>query len=98
MLRYLYFLAVLAGTTTQQVDVDIPLEPVKPGTSYEELRRRNREEYMKKQQSPYSQPLPPEAPVVLRQHERPQSPSSGGGGDASTKKLQTNKYGDAWVE
>ncbi|TMW54683.1 hypothetical protein DOY81_000214 [Sarcophaga bullata] len=87
----------LDSTTTQQVDTDIPLDPVKPGTNYEELRRRNREEYMKKQQSPYSQPLPPEAPVVLRQHERPQAPSSGGG-DTSAKKLQTNKYGDAWVE
>lgn len=79
------------------MDPDIPIEPVKPGTNYEELRRRNREEYMKKQQSPYSQPLPAEAPVVIRQNERPQAPSVSGG-EAAAKKLQTNKYGDAWVE
>lgn len=81
------------------MDADIPLEPVKPGTSYEELRRRNREEFMKKQQSPYSQPLPPDAPVVIRQPERPfSSGAAGSGGDTSAKKLQTNKYGDSWIE
>lgn len=86
---------ILAPTTTQ-VDADIPLEPVKPGTSYEELRRRNREEYMKKQQNPFSKPLPPEAPVVMRQPERPNIAASSDSGEP--RKLQTNKYGDAWVE
>lgn len=32
-----------------QIDTDIPLEPVKPGMSYDELRQRNREEYARKQ-------------------------------------------------
>lgn len=31
-----------------QVDTDIPLDPVKPGMTYEELRQQNREEYAKK--------------------------------------------------
>lgn len=74
------------------MDADIPIKPVNPGTTYDELRQRNREEYAKKQQSPYSQPLPPDAPVVLRQPERPvQRPEA-------PQRLQTNKYGDAWSD
>lgn len=84
----------LDASTSTHVDADIPLEPVKPGTSYEELRKRNREDYMKKQQNPYSQPLPPDAPVVMRQPQRPIS----SGEDTSNKKTATNKYGDAWIE
>ncbi|XP_065367725.1 OCIA domain-containing protein 1 [Calliphora vicina] len=86
----------LDSPSTTLVDADIPLEPVKPGTSYEELRKRNREEYLKKQQNPFSKPLPPDAPVVMRQSERPSASSSGN--DTAAKNLQTNKYGDAWVE
>ncbi|KNC29649.1 hypothetical protein FF38_08678 [Lucilia cuprina] len=85
----------LDSPSTTQVDADIPLEPVKPGTSYDELRRRNREEYLKKQQNPFSKPLPPDAPVVMRQPERSSAYSSG---EAPAKNMQTNKYGDAWVE
>ncbi|XP_073847645.1 OCIA domain-containing protein 1-like [Musca autumnalis] len=85
----------LDSPSTTHVDPDIPLEPVKPGMTYDELRKRNREEYMKKQQNPYSQPLPPEAPVVMRATpQRPPSVSD----DRSTKNMQTNKYGDAWSE
>lgn len=87
----------LDSSANTNVDADIPLEPVKPGTSYEELRRLNREEYIKKQQSPYSQPLPPDAPVVVRQPERPILRGAGGE-DNAQKRSQTNKYGDAWIE
>ncbi|XP_075165863.1 OCIA domain-containing protein asrij [Haematobia irritans] len=84
----------LDSPASTHVDPDIPLEPVKPGMTYEELRKRNREEYTKKQQNPYSQPLPPEAPVVMRAS--PQRPPAMD--ERPSKNMQTNKYGDAWSE
>ncbi|XP_061386526.1 OCIA domain-containing protein 1-like [Musca vetustissima] len=81
--------------STTHVDPDILLESVKPGMTYDELRKRNREDYLKKQQNPYSQPLPPEAPVVMRATlQRPPSASD----DRPMKNMQTNIYGDAWSE
>uniref|UniRef100_A0A1B0A9I3 OCIA domain-containing protein n=1 Tax=Glossina pallidipes TaxID=7398 RepID=A0A1B0A9I3_GLOPL len=70
-----------------QIDPDIPLEPVKPGMTYEELRQRNREEYEKKQQNPLSSPLPSNAPLVVREPKTtpPEDP---------VKRVRTNKYGD----
>uniref|UniRef100_A0A1A9WI91 OCIA domain-containing protein n=1 Tax=Glossina brevipalpis TaxID=37001 RepID=A0A1A9WI91_9MUSC len=70
-----------------QIDTDIPLELVKPGMTYEELRQRNREEYEKKQQNPLSSPLPSSAPLVIREpNVRPN--------DEPVKRVRTNKYGD----
>ncbi|XP_013109892.1 OCIA domain-containing protein 1 [Stomoxys calcitrans] len=86
----------LDSPVNTHIDADIPLEPLKPGMTYEELRKRNREDYLKKQQNPYSQPLPPEAPVVMRAS--PQRPPPAMQDDRSTKNMQTNKYGDAWSE
>lgn len=82
------------GPSTTLVDPDIPLDPVKPGTSYEELRKRNREEYAKRQQSPFSKPLPPDAPVIMRQSDR----SSSSGEEAPNTRSQKNKYGDDLLE
>lgn len=85
---------IIIAPSTTHIDPDIPLEPVKPGMTYEELRKRNRDEYLKKQQNPYSQPLPPDAPVVMRA--TPQRPAAAPEGSA--KNMPTNKYGDAWSE
>lgn len=42
------------GTPTTFEDVNIPLNPPKNQTSYDELRIRNREEYAKKSQNPFN--------------------------------------------
>lgn len=70
---------------------NLPPEPPKHSVTYEELRRRNREEYLKKTQNPYSRPLPPEAPVVIRT-ERPVEEEPTG------SKGQKNRYGDVWSQ
>lgn len=74
-----------------------PLE-TKPGVSYEELRKKNREEYYKKQQV---QPIPPAnepqfRPPIVRS---PQPSPSGSetGADRSSESLRKNKYGDVWT-
>ncbi|XP_020797942.1 OCIA domain-containing protein 1 [Drosophila serrata] len=72
------------------LDTELPLEPAKPGQSYEDLRRRNREEYLKHQQSPYSKPYEP--PTALQQRPvqaAPLDPAAGG---------KRNKYGDSWTD
>ncbi|XP_034476964.1 OCIA domain-containing protein 1 [Drosophila innubila] len=73
------------------VDTELPLEPAKPGESYEDLRKKNREDYTKRQQSPYSRPY--EAPIQQRVVESPAHEQSLGIG--SGKK---NKYGDSWTD
>lgn len=78
--------------TTQTFDAELPLETPKHTTSYDELRQKNREEYMKRQSIPprqtYApQQLPQEEPVYRRPP--PQ------GGDNSSQ-ANTNKYGDSW--
>jgi Ovarian carcinoma immunoreactive antigen (OCIA) len=69
---------------------NLPLEPPKSSVSYEELRRRNREEHDKRMQQPFSsRPVIPrdDAPVVNRAHpERDESQQSG----------VRNRYGDVW--
>jgi len=71
------------------MDTDLPLEPAKPGQSYEDLRRRNREDYSKHQQSPYSRPYEPPAPV----QQRPAEPSA-----RSQPAGRKNQYGDSWTD
>lgn len=71
---------------------NLPLEPPKTQQSYEELRRRNREDYERRMSTPFNrqqQPLPREdAPSVYRaQPERDESFQQGGA---------KNKYGDVW--
>ncbi|KAL7736174.1 hypothetical protein ACLKA6_003719 [Drosophila palustris] len=74
------------------VDTDLPLEPAKPGESYEDLRKKNRDDYMKRQQSPYSRPY--DAPVQQRATvEPPVQEQSLGIGNA-----KRNKYGDSWTD
>jgi len=73
------------------VDTDLPLEPAKPGESYEDLRKKNREEYTKRQNSPYSRPY--EAPVQQRALETPAQEQNLGIGNA-----KKNKYGDSWTD
>lgn len=64
---------------------NLPLDPPKSSTSYEELRRRNREDYNNRMQQPFRQPAPrDEAPIINRaQPER--EPGS-----------VKNQYGDVW--
>ncbi|EDV56715.1 OCIA domain-containing protein 1 isoform X2 [Drosophila erecta] len=70
------------------LEAELPLEPSKPGQSYEDLRRRNREEYSKHQQSPYSRPYEP--PVSLQQRPVEQARSEPAG--------KKNQYGDSWTD
>ncbi|KAL5276345.1 Ociad1 family protein [Megaselia abdita] len=79
-------------STPQTFDAELPLETPKHTTSYDELRQKNREEYMKRQSIPprqtYApQQLPQEAPV----YRRPPPP-----GDENSSQPKTNKYGDSW--
>ncbi|XP_068148072.1 OCIA domain-containing protein 1 [Drosophila tropicalis] len=69
------------------MDTELPLEPAKPGQTYEDLRRKNREDYAKHQQSPYSKPYEP--PVVAQQ--RPVEP-------LEQNPSKKNKYGDSWTD
>eukprot|EP00099_Drosophila_melanogaster_P020286 NP_611733.1 asrij, isoform A [Drosophila melanogaster] len=70
------------------LEAELPLEPSKPGQSYEDLRRRNREEYSKHQQSPYSRPYEPPVAVQQRPVEQAQSEPAG----------RKNQYGDSWTD
>ncbi|EDW01472.1 OCIA domain-containing protein 1 [Drosophila grimshawi] len=77
-------------TDSTMEDTELPLQPAKPGESYEDLRKKNREEYLKHQQSPYSRPY--EAPVQQQQPQRPLAPAHE---QLAGKK---NKYGDSWTD
>ncbi|XP_039482942.1 OCIA domain-containing protein 1 isoform X2 [Drosophila santomea] len=70
------------------LEAELPLEPSKPGQSYEDLRRRNREEYSKHQQSPYSRPYEPPVPVQQRPVEQARNEPAG----------RKNQYGDSWTD
>ena len=68
---------------------NLPLDPPKSSVTYEELRRKNREEYERRLQAPFNRPLSrDEAPIVSRAPpERDESFQQPGA---------RNKYGDAW--
>lgn len=74
---------------------NLPLEAPKTTTTYEELRKRNREDYDKKASNPYYRPISQdESTTVIRQRERPAV-------DDYNQPLQTgpkNKYGDVWTK
>lgn len=75
-------------TPERNFDDNLPLDPPKSSVSYEELRRRNREEYEKKTQSGFnSPPFRGEAPIVNR------APPER---DAFQDSGARNKYGDVW--
>lgn len=74
-----------------QFETELPVVTQKSGVSYDELRMKNREEYIKKSQSPYSRPLPTEVPIIRR--------PSGASDDGNVEKPtgERNKYGDTWT-
>ncbi|XP_055855213.1 OCIA domain-containing protein 1 [Episyrphus balteatus] len=74
-----------------QFETDLPVVAPKQGVTYDELRMKNREEYMKKSQSIYSRPLPAEAPTVRR------SMGSNDNTEAQRPTGERNKYGDTWT-
>ncbi|XP_067629316.1 OCIA domain-containing protein 1 isoform X2 [Eurosta solidaginis] len=78
-------------------DTELPIEP-KRGMSYEELRKKNREEYEKNQQSPFSRPLPPNAPVVIRENAASKTYSFDSNTQSNTNVVHKNKYGDTWTD
>lgn len=71
-------------------DLQLPANPPATNKSYEELRRQNREEYMRRQQAPYRPPTLEDAPPIRREtksdEQQPQQPQA------------KNKYGDAWSQ
>ncbi|XP_059613261.1 OCIA domain-containing protein 1 isoform X2 [Phlebotomus argentipes] len=71
-------------------DDNLPLDPPKTSTSYDELRQRNREEYMKKMRGP---PQPETPPPVERRPPPPREVPQPQDGSA-----QKNKYGDVWSQ
>lgn len=77
--------------SSRQLDEDLQLPPSPQVTkSYEELRRQNREDYVRRQQAPYRPPSPSleETSQIRREPERqPQQPSA---------PQAKNKYGDSW--
>lgn len=68
---------------------NLPLEPPKSSTSYEELRRKNREQHNQQMQAPFSRPMArDEAPIINR--------SAPGRDDNFHLGGARNKYGDDW--
>lgn len=80
-------------TPDRNFNDNLPLEAPKTSTTYEELRRKNREDHEKKMQNPYYRPIPQEdSPTIIRQREQP---------PANEFPLQSgpkNKYGDVWTK
>lgn len=74
-------------------EVDLPLEPPKHQTTYDELRQRNREEYVKKQQNPLYRPVPPDTPPVTRA-----APERTAYDEPMPARKPKNKYGDEWTQ
>lgn len=73
---------------------DLPLQPAQTQTSYDELRRKNRDDFQKKNVGIYGQSLPTqeEMPPVHRAPNRST--------DSEQRKATgpKNKYGDAWEQ
>lgn len=80
-------------TPDRNFDDNLPSEPPKSTTTYEELRRQNRADYEKKMQNPYYRPLPDDAPHVSRPLQPPQQ-----GNQPIEPTGPKNKYGDVWVK
>jgi hypothetical protein len=75
-------------TPDRNFNDNLPSDAPKNTTTYEELRKKNREEYERRLSNPYYRPVPDESPNVRRQppmrREEPASPS--------------NQYGDIWAK
>jgi len=78
------------GSPTALED-DLPLNPPKNQTSYDELRQKNREEFSKKSQNPLYRPITQETTPIVR-------PERSTEGTAETPKGAKNKYGDVWTQ
>ncbi|XP_058460012.1 OCIA domain-containing protein 1 [Malaya genurostris] len=78
----------------QAFEEELQLPPSPQVTkSYEELRRQNREEYMKRQQAPYRSPVLDDQPPIRRELERPKYEEQ-----QSSQPQAKNKYGDTWSQ
>ncbi|GAB0099887.1 OCIA domain-containing protein [Sergentomyia squamirostris] len=73
-------------------DDNLPLDPPKTPTSYDELRQKNRDEYMRKMRGGGAPPSMESAASPVER--RPPQPSSGADGPSGQK----NKYGDVWTQ
>lgn len=74
-------------------DEDLPIQPAETPITYDELRRKNRENYQKTNAGMYGQSLPTqdELPPVIRAPTRPID-------DPPKPTGPKNKYGDAWSQ
>lgn len=74
---------------------DLQLPPSPPvSKSYEELRRQNRDEYVKRQQTPYRPPsVLEDAPPIKREPQRTVPKT-----EETPQPQVRNKYGDAWSQ
>lgn len=78
-------------TPDRNFNDNVPLEVPKSTTTYEELRKKNREDYEKKISNPYYKPInQEESPIIVRQREAPKSEEFQSG--------PKNRYGDVWVK
>uniref|UniRef100_A0A182IM57 OCIA domain-containing protein n=1 Tax=Anopheles atroparvus TaxID=41427 RepID=A0A182IM57_ANOAO len=88
------------STGSLEEDLQLPLAP-KASKSYEELRRQNREEYLKRQQQPYRPPTTLEdSPPIRRDPLERRGSSQPASEDQPTPTIPSvkNKYGDAWSQ
>lgn len=78
-------------TPDRNFNDNLPLEVPKTTTTYEELRKKNREEHEKKLQNPYYRPISQdESPPIIRQ----QQPAN----EIPQQTGPKNKYGDVWIK
>ncbi|XP_053664639.1 OCIA domain-containing protein 1 [Anopheles marshallii] len=87
------------STTNFEEDLQLPLAP-KASKSYEELRRQNREEYLKRQQQPYrpATVLEDSPPIRRETAERRGGMTSEEAAMPPGPPPVKNKYGDAWSQ
>uniref|UniRef100_A0A182QAM0 OCIA domain-containing protein n=1 Tax=Anopheles farauti TaxID=69004 RepID=A0A182QAM0_9DIPT len=86
------------STATFEEDLQLPLAP-KASKSYEELRRQNREEYMKRQQQPYRPAtILEDSPPIRRESMDQRRGASSMQEDSPSPPSVKNKYGDAWSQ
>lgn len=78
-------------------DLQLPAVPPPVTKSYEELRRQNREEYMRRQQAPYRPPTTLEDTPAVRREPMP-SPRMDDQPQQLGQPQRKNKYGDAWSQ
>lgn len=82
--------------SSRQLDEDLQLPPSPPVTkSYEELRRQNREDYIRRQQAPY-RPILEETPQIRREAERAARLAEDQQQQQPSQPQMKNKYGDSW--